>query len=80
MRPPLFSILEPNAPTPLSLSIEPGIDDGSASIFLAISPGPADIEQVVFLSYIAVKLRNGKVHSSEYTSARAACDSRGSLF
>jgi len=46
---------------------------------LAFSPGPADIEQVVFLNFIAAELRNGKVHSSS-THQRAACDSQGSSF
>jgi hypothetical protein len=47
----------------------PNVFDPKLGALLAFSPGPADIEQVVFLSYIAGELRNGKVHSSEYTSA-----------
>lgn len=35
---------------------------------LAASPGPADIEQIAVLMYIATELRNGKVHSTESTS------------
>jgi hypothetical protein len=46
----------------------PGIFNPRLRALLAFSPGPADIEQVVFLSYIASVLRNGKVHSSEFTS------------
>jgi hypothetical protein len=42
--------------------------DPKLEALLTFSPGPADIEQVVFLNYIAAELRNGKVHSSEYTS------------
>jgi hypothetical protein len=48
----------------------PNVFDPKLGALLAFSPGPADIEQVVFLNYIADELRNGKVHSSEYTSAR----------
>jgi len=46
----------------------PNVFDPKLGALLAFSPGPADIEQVVFLSYIAAELRNGKVHTSEYTS------------
>ena len=42
--------------------------DSKLGAFLAFSPGPADIEQVVFFSYIAAELRNGKVHTAAYTS------------
>jgi hypothetical protein len=42
--------------------------DPKLGALLAFSPGPADIEQVVFLNYIAAELRNGKVHTAEYTS------------
>ncbi len=48
----------------------PNAFDPQLGAFLAFSPGPADIEQVVFLSYIAAELRNGKVHTAEYTSPR----------
>ncbi len=48
---------------------QPNVLDPKLEAPLAFSPGPADIEQVVFLNYIAAELRNGKVHSSEYTSA-----------
>jgi len=44
------------------------IFDPRLGVLLAFSPGPADIEQVVFLSYITAELRNGKVHTAEYTS------------
>ena len=46
----------------------PNVFDPKLGALLALSPGPADIEQVVFLNYIAAELRTGKVHSSEYTS------------
>ena len=46
----------------------PNVFDPTLEALLAFSPGPADIEQVVFLNYIAAELRNGRVHSSEYTS------------
>jgi hypothetical protein len=48
---------------------QPNVCDPKLGALLALSPGPADIEQVVFLSYIASELRNGKVHTAEHTSA-----------
>jgi hypothetical protein len=45
----------------------PNVFDPKLGALLAFSPGPADIEQVVFLNFIAAELRNGKIHSSEYT-------------
>jgi hypothetical protein len=48
----------------------PSVFDPTLGALLAFLPGPADIEQVVFLSYIAAELRNGKVHTAAYTSPR----------
>lgn len=45
----------------------PNVFDPTLGALLGSSPGPADIEQVVFLNYIAAELRNGKMHSAEYT-------------
>jgi hypothetical protein len=54
----------------LAHAARPSVFDPKLGTLLAFSPGPADIEQLVFLNYIAAELRNGKVHSSEYTSAQ----------
>ena len=55
-------------PGKLIHAARPDVFDPKLGALLAFSPGPADIEQVVFLSYIADELRNGKVHTAAYTS------------
>ncbi len=46
----------------------PKVFDPKLGALLALSPGPADIQQEIFLNFLASELRNGKVHSAEYTS------------
>jgi hypothetical protein len=48
----------------------PGTVGSDTARLLACSPGPADIEQIAILCYIAVKLRNGKTHKYSVTKLR----------